>query len=501
MCRASLLLLFGCRAPDAGPGGLRPEGSVPIELLTVEGATASPEPSIPQPGGVVLTVDGRTLPAEGSSVEAELIIVGGGPAGLAAAREAEAASVDWLLLEAAEEVGGALRHRSIGPLLFFAGTPEQRDAGITDGAAQLLEEWPVEPNAWTIAWAEDQIDEVYTWLSALGLRFDLSTTNPDVGSRPRGHSIEGDGDALRTALKSGLPMERLRPRTPVTGLLVDGFTVVGVDTPEGELRAKAVLLATGGFQRDPELVDLARPDLRGVMMWQASWPDATGDGHHLARAAGAHLNNMGAIGIYAHGTADPREADSVEEVQVSTLYQGTWLGQNSLVLTPEGYPGFDAGDLVVEAGGAWALLEGSTLGRTAFSDPMAMPGEAAMPTLSAALSAGLPTLHQHDSAAELALATGLDEEAVRASLTGEPPFLAVQVAPTLAKAFGGVWVNLSGQALRENGEPIAGLYAAGEVSGMAGGGLVGPTGHGFTGSLSAVIYSGRRAAWGALGSL
>jgi hypothetical protein len=39
------------------------------------------------------------------------------------------------------------------------------------------------------------------------------------------------------------------------------------------------------------------------------------------------------------------------------------------------------------------------------------------------------------------------------------------------------------------------------VSGMAGGGLVGPTGHGFTGSLSAVIYSGRRAAWGALGSL
>jgi predicted oxidoreductase len=77
----------------------------------------------------------------------------------------------------------------------------------------------------------------------------------------------------------------------------------------------------------------------------------------------------------------------------------------------------------------------------------------------------------------------------------------VQVAPTLAKAFGGVWVNLSGQALRENGEPIAGLYAAGEVSGMAGGGLVGPTGHGFTGSLSAVIYSGRRAAWGALGSL
>jgi len=266
MRRASLLLLFGCRAPEEGSGGLRPDRAAPIELFDVEGATEHPSPSIPQPGGVVRTVDGRTLPSEGAMVEAELIIVGGGPAGLAAAREAEAAGVDWLLLEAAEEVGGALRHRSISPYLFFAGSPEQAAAGVTDNAALLLEDWPVEPNTWTIAWAEDQIDEVHTWLQTLGLRFRLSTAAADVGSLPRGHLIEGDGDALRLALKSGLPIERLHPRTPVTGLLLDGATVIGVDTPAGELRAKAVLLATGGFQRDPELVDLARPDLRGVRM-------------------------------------------------------------------------------------------------------------------------------------------------------------------------------------------------------------------------------------------
>ena len=74
------------------------------------------------------------------------------------------------------------------------------------------------------------------------------------------------------------------------------------------------------------------------------------------------------------------------------------------------------------------------------------------------------------------------------SRISEPPFYGIRVVPTLAKAFGGIEVDISGQVLDEAGEPISGLYAAGELTGMAGGSLVGD-GY-FTGSLSAVILSG-----------
>ena len=70
-----------------------------------------------------------------------------------------------------------------------------------------------------------------------------------------------------------------------------------------------------------------------------------------------------------------------------------------------------------------------------------------------------------------------------------PPFYAVPVAITAAKGFGGVDVDLSGRVLDTDGAVIPGLYAAGELTGMAGGSLVGD--YGFTGSLSAVVLGGR----------
>ena len=71
----------------------------------------------------------------------------------------------------------------------------------------------------------------------------------------------------------------------------------------------------------------------------------------------------------------------------------------------------------------------------------------------------------------------------------EPPFYAAPVAVAVAKMFGGVDVDLDGRVVDTDGAVIPGVYAAGELSGMAGGSHVG--GSGFTGSLTAVILSGR----------
>jgi hypothetical protein len=58
-----------------------------------------------------------------------------------------------------------------------------------------------------------------------------------------------------------------------------------------------------------------------------------------------------------------------------------------------------------------------------------------------------------------------------------------------AKAFGGIEVDEAGRVTNKAGRPIPGLFAAGELTGMAGGSLVGHLG--FTGSFTAVLYSGR----------
>ena len=73
------------------------------------------------------------------------------------------------------------------------------------------------------------------------------------------------------------------------------------------------------------------------------------------------------------------------------------------------------------------------------------------------------------------------------------PLIAVKLHVLTRKSLGGIETNLDGQALRAGGEPIPGLFAAGEASGFGGGGI-----HGYRSLegtfLGSCIYTGRQAA-------
>jgi predicted oxidoreductase len=78
-----------------------------------------------------------------------------------------------------------------------------------------------------------------------------------------------------------------------------------------------------------------------------------------------------------------------------------------------------------------------------------------------------------------------------------PPYYAVQLFPLARKNFGGVKTDLQCRVLNKYFEPIPGLYAAGEVAGMAGGHINGKAGLEGT-MLGPSIFSGRVAgAWAA----
>ena len=79
----------------------------------------------------------------------------------------------------------------------------------------------------------------------------------------------------------------------------------------------------------------------------------------------------------------------------------------------------------------------------------------------------------------------------------EPPFYALNYVPLARKNFGGVKTNLRCQALDKHYQPIPGLYAAGELTGMAGGHINGKAGLEGT-MLGPALFSGRVAgAWAA----
>jgi succinate dehydrogenase/fumarate reductase flavoprotein subunit len=140
-------------------------------------------------------------------------------------------------------------------------------------------------------------------------------------ARRRVHDERGCGQALVGRLLRGLLDRGVVPRTGCRGerLVVEDGAVVGVRLtgPEGEFEARArggVVLATGGFERDPDLV---RAFLRGPLERPVSVPTNTGDGLRMAMRVGAALGNMREAWWVA--TIDvPIEGRGVEPWQVNS---------------------------------------------------------------------------------------------------------------------------------------------------------------------------------------
>jgi len=118
----------------------------------------------------------------------------------------------------------------------------------------------------------------------------------DELARRKVHDERGMGQALVGRLLKGLLDRGVEPRLEhrAVRLVVEDGRVVGVVTStrdgEVELRARlGVVLATGGFEWDPELV---RAFLRGPLERPVSVPTNTGDGLRMAMRVGVSLGTM-----------------------------------------------------------------------------------------------------------------------------------------------------------------------------------------------------------------
>lgn len=243
--------------------------------------------------------------------EVDLVIVGAGPAGLAAAETAIEKGATVALLDAGGELGGNAAF-STG-YLAFAGTSMEREHGIEDSAKLMVEDIVAEVErkreeypdlVFDLAVAEcfaDRSAQTFEWLRQLGIGFDRFV------SRPHQHQVDRtvamtEPAAFRDVLgnrieAAGATVMLRRTATALTTTDDGAVTGVVVEAPgqSFELRARrGVIVATGGYQASSELRARYAPDLDATSPFPGLFTN-TGIGHTMIEQAGGQLINMDVV--------------------------------------------------------------------------------------------------------------------------------------------------------------------------------------------------------------
>ncbi len=462
-------------------------------------------------------------------IDTDVAIIGGGAAGVAGALEAHAAGARVVLLEQDAALGGTAATSGGG--CFIVGTPLQAAQGIHDTPDAAFEDWVewgqgAADETWARYYIEHSLHDLYHWAQHHGAKWmDLKFQE---GNRVfRWHRPDGDGFGLMAALVSSLNARSaadVRTRAKVDGFLLDAGRVAGVRATDGsgapiEVRGRVVVVATGGFNSNLEMVLAAKPELRGLKIMEGSGRGATGTGHALVRDLGGHLTHMEEIWFYVYATPDYRDPTE----RRGLVFRGTpgyiWVNQQGRRFHDESLTGGASGSPAVfrqDPPHAWAILDTPMTKGMVVADPYYRQGGQSRPDKVQELLDSSPFIKKAVALDELAMQMGVDgstflgevaryNEAVDARLDREPahgkalagckrfdtpPYYAIQLFPLARKNFGGVKTDLRCRVLDHHFEPIPGLYAAGEVAGMAGGHINGKAGLEGT-MLGPALFSGR----------
>ena len=464
-------------------------GRTDVMSVEVDGVTGATLTST----GVIDAINMALLASMGKETEktkiytdgvCDIVIVGAGGAGLSAAVAASETNSDlkMIVLEKQGIVGGNTNYSTGG--INAAETNVQKSLGIEDSKDlfyfDTMRGGKNENIPELVRNFVEHAPVTISWL--IGLGADLSDVGLMGGSsvkrthRPQGGSAIGPH--LMKVLQTASKKDNIEIRTSnkVTGLLtaVDGsVTGVKVQNADGSsymISSKAVIIATGGFGANLDMVTSLQPSLRGFAT--LNHPGATGDAFGWVTAIGGATIQMENIQI--HPTAE-----ATNHILITEAVRG-----NGAILVNHGGQRFcnemDTRDVVSaaileqEGGEAFLIFDQAVRESLASIETYAnqhllvegntIEGLASRVDIPAAkLSESINRYNAQQKA-------GVDEDFGRSATEmtrplETSPFYAVRVTPAIHHTMGGLSVNTETQVLRADGTPIPGLYAAGEVTG------------------------------------
>ncbi len=437
----------------------------------------------------------------------DLIVVGAGTAGMTCAIIAAQTQARVLVVEKSAEVGGTLHltggHMSAG------GTRRQHERGITDSPEQHFQDVmrlsrntadPV-----LVRLAVEEAPHTLDWLDQLGFDFAPETPTFVYGHEPYSNPRTAWGvDTGKSILAVLRPLWEeqvaagrieLRLQHTLTNLLFEEGRISGVQVQKAgqliELRATATVLATGGYAANPDFFRQVTPG--NPKLVSTARPTSTGDGLIVAQRHGAKFHNAEKYlpsngGIETEpgsGRADFWSAWAVIHSSRTRPPREIYVNVRGERFIAEDVPGPDPRErAIMEQPGhqMWLIFDEAALSE----DGPRLVRQWDADQLRAIAAEGR-CAWQADNLAELAAKAGIAPAGLiasvaefnRATQTGDdrlgrtdlryliqqPPFYALLTHATSLISFGGLAVNGQLQVMDNQGQPIPGLYAIGEILG------------------------------------
>ena len=414
----------------------------------------------------------------------DIVIVGAGGAGLSAAVAAAETdgSLKIIVLEKQGIMGGNTNYSTGG--INAAETDVQRSLGIEDSKDLFYDDTMRGGKQENIpALVRNLVEHAPVTISWLiGLGTDLSDVGLMGGSsvkrthRPLGGAAIGPH--LMKVLQTASNKDNIEIRTSnkVTGLLtsidgsVTGVKVQNADGSSYTLTSKAVIIATGGFGANLDMVTRLQPSLSGFAT--LNHPGATGDAFGWVTAIGGDTIQM--VNIQIHPTAE-----ATNHILITEAVRG-----NGAILVNHGGQRFcnemDTRDVVsaaiLEQDGGEAFLifdqavRQSLASIETYANQHLLVEGVSVEELASLVGIPPEKLSESVSRYNDQQKKGIDDDFGRSATEmtrslETPPYYAVCVTPAIHHTMGGLSVNTETQVLRADGSPIPGLYAAGEVTG------------------------------------
>lgn len=528
---------MGSKAIEQLPGEIAESGSIAVDGVSTatitsnaikEAAAAAITAAGLKPEDFQTAVENNAEPAEDSTVDTDIVIVGAGGAGMTAALTATSEGKSVVVVESQPVVGGnsvrATGGMNAGKTVYQDENEFGESAGvektlktaaekyadnetITALAATVAEQWAAyqaNPTGYFDSVELMELDtmiggkgindpalvetlcsnsaDAIDWLGEQGITLHSVSSFGGASVKRIHRPVDAEGKTLsvgsymiplleENCQKAGVQMML---NTTATEILTDdngaavGIKATGASGETITINAKAVVLTTGGFGANLDMVVEYKPELKGFMTTNA--PGILGQGIKMAQAIGADTVDMDQIQIHP----------TVEANTAALITEGL-RGDGAVLINAEGKRFIDevgtrdvvsAAEIAQTGSYSWlvvdqAMVDASSVIQGYIKKGYTVTGETyeelgkAMGVDEAAFAETMNTWNGYVEAKN-------DPDFGRTSFANKldtAPYYAIKVTAGVHHTMGGLKINTNTEVLNENGEVIPGLFAAGEVTG------------------------------------